>query len=181
MSAARIYVNISINGSISTYLVTAKSRIDPFETVSLPRLELCGSVLAAEMSEGIISKLAISTLEVFFWTDSTIVLSWLKKPPCSSSTFVANRVSAILGLVWVRNWFHVYTHHNPADLATRGLLSSELISSALQWSGSDCLRQSQSQWTTRLSNVSPLKHMVHIFTSLKTFWIPFLTSQGLFE
>ena len=56
----------------------------------------------------------------------------------------ANRVSAILALAGESNWFHVDTHSNPADLATRGLLPSDLRSNNLWWNGPDWLFQPQS-------------------------------------
>ena len=49
--AAAVYVWIATEDSISTVLLTAKSQVVPVKTVSLPRLELCGAVLAAEMAE----------------------------------------------------------------------------------------------------------------------------------
>ena len=130
---------------ISCHLLTAKSRVVPVKTISLPRLELCGTVLAAEMSESIIFKLEISSHNVFFWTDSTIVLAWMRKPRCSWSTLFAHRVSPIVALAAKFDWFHVYTHSNPADLVTRGLLPSDIISNYLWWDGPDWLLQPQSK------------------------------------
>ena len=143
--AATIYTRISVDNVISCHLLTAKSRVAPVKTISLPRLELCGAVLAAEMSESIISKLEVSGSETFFWTDSTIVLAWLRKPPCTWSTFVANRVSTISAITVRSDWFHVDTHSNPADLVTRGLLPSDIISNYLWWDGPDWLLQPQSK------------------------------------
>ena len=144
--ASAIYVRISTEESISTTLLTAKSRVAPVKTISLPRLELCGAVMSAEMAQNIISELRIPAYDTFFWTDSTIVLAWLQKPPCSWTTFVANRISTILDCVGQANWFHVETNFNPADLATRGVLPSNLQENSLWWEGPAWLRQPQSQW-----------------------------------
>lgn len=48
------------------------------------------------------------------------MLAWLSKPPCSWNTFVGNRVSEILDKVGNRNWQHVESKENPANVASRG-------------------------------------------------------------
>ncbi|XP_073811694.1 uncharacterized protein [Musca autumnalis] len=47
--AAALYVRIARGSSISTHLVYSKTRVAPVKTLSIPRLELCGAVLLAEM------------------------------------------------------------------------------------------------------------------------------------
>ena len=96
-------MRISTEDSTLTILLTANSRVAPVKTVSLPRLELCGAVVVAEMAENVVSELRVPNYDIFFWTDSTIVLAWLRKPPCTWSTFVANRVSSILQCVGQAN------------------------------------------------------------------------------
>ncbi len=55
------------------------------------------------------------------WTDSSIVLSWLRKPPHSiTEVFVRNRISTIQDSLPDSLWRHVPTKSNPADLASRG-------------------------------------------------------------
>lgn len=52
---ACIYVrSIGVNDHCTTRLLCAKSRITPLKTVSIPRLELCATVLLARMSRNII-------------------------------------------------------------------------------------------------------------------------------
>ena len=101
--ATDIYIRIRVSDSIHTYLLTAKSKVAPIKVVSLPRLELCGAVLMAEMADVILPELGIDQYDSFFWTDSTIVLACLRKSPCQWSTFVANRVSTILQCVGQAN------------------------------------------------------------------------------
>ncbi|XP_075167730.1 uncharacterized protein LOC142239861 [Haematobia irritans] len=84
----------------------------------------------------------------FFWTDSTIVLAWLKKPPCAWSTFVGNRVSEILENVGKDKWRHVDSKDNPADVASRGCTPSELQSHLLWWHGPQWLKLPRDRWPT---------------------------------
>ncbi|XP_068140333.1 uncharacterized protein [Drosophila tropicalis] len=77
-----------------------------------------------------------------FWTDSTIVLAWLNKPPCSWSIFVASICNSTSG----QSWSHVRSEDNPADLASRGVSAAKLSSSSLWWHGPDWLRRYPEYW-----------------------------------
>ena len=60
-------------------------------------------------------------------SDSQIVLSWLQQHPSRWKTFVANRTSAILECMSSKQWHFVNTKLNLAGIASRGILSNELI------------------------------------------------------
>ncbi|KAL0892704.1 hypothetical protein ABMA27_014422 [Loxostege sticticalis] len=72
---------------------------------------------------------------LYAWTDSTIVLAWLKGSPSRWATFVSNRISTILTILDIDQWGHVATDMNPADCASRGLKPEELKTHTLWWSG----------------------------------------------
>ncbi|XP_075150676.1 uncharacterized protein LOC142224775 [Haematobia irritans] len=133
--AAALYVRIKGETSTSVHLVCCKTKIAPLKTLSIPRLELCVATLLAEMIDSTIPQLKIPNYSIICWTDSTIVLSWLAKPPCFWSTFVANRVSKIIQVVNPSNWFHIRSECNPADLASRGVYPNDLQENQLWWHG----------------------------------------------
>ncbi|GFR10970.1 integrase catalytic domain-containing protein [Trichonephila clavata] len=64
-----------------------------------------------------------------FYTDSTIVLSWIGSHASRWKTFVANRVAKIQTLSSGTQWHNISGSANPADLATRGVSSSTLLTS----------------------------------------------------
>ncbi|GFU60872.1 integrase catalytic domain-containing protein [Trichonephila clavipes] len=70
------------------HLVSAKTRVAPITQLTIPRLELCGALLLAELISVIQKALRTKPAECFLWTDSTIVLSWLMKLPIKENIFV---------------------------------------------------------------------------------------------
>ncbi|XP_065362180.1 uncharacterized protein LOC135955751 [Calliphora vicina] len=150
--AATLYLRAENFGYVSSHLLVAKTKVAPVKFVSLPRKELCGAELMATMIESIQSQLDLKNLKLFLWTDSTIVLAWLQKPPNRWKTFVENRVSSIIEKVGSQSWSHVDSKNNPADLATRGLTVSQLASNDLWWHGPSWLSCPRNQWPTNSSS-----------------------------
>ncbi|XP_059225803.1 uncharacterized protein LOC131997935 [Stomoxys calcitrans] len=145
--AAVIYSRVEDESRhVSVNLLTSKSRVAPVKCLSIPKLELLGATLLAEVVESVIPSMNLPSYEIFKWTDSTIVLAWLRKPACNWKTFVANRVSTISSKVGIDNWFHVDTLFNPADLASRGVYPKDLIENNLWWCGPKWLSESRNSW-----------------------------------
>ncbi|XP_075150882.1 uncharacterized protein LOC142224991 [Haematobia irritans] len=147
--AAAVYASVTVEGKTSIYLLVAKSRVAPIKKLSLPRLELCGALLLSEVLQAVLPQFKVPNNSVYLWSDSTIVLAWLKKPSHNWATFVANRVAKIQERV-EGQWRHVSTHDNPADLATRGLSPLELKENDLWWQGPHWLKKEKSFWPTHV-------------------------------
>mgnify|MGYP003440257003 FL=1 len=89
--AAALYVRaVSSPFEIKTHLFASKTKVAPVKFETLPRLELCGAALMAKMVDSLNSQLKFPKEKIYLWTDSTIVLAWLKKESCDLPTFVAN-------------------------------------------------------------------------------------------
>ena len=80
--------------------------------------------------------------ETYCWTDSQIVLYWIKSIPSKWKTFVANRVSEIQTLTSPKSWFHCPGKSNPADILSRGVLGEQLLSHKMWLNGPEWLHVS---------------------------------------
>lgn len=132
---ACIYVKNIMTNSIQVHLLTAKSRVAPVKSISLPRLELCAAVLLAELLDRVRNILSVNFNDVYLWSDSTITLAWIKGSPSRWHTFVANRVSKIQSITDANQWHHVKSKENPSDLISRGVKPENLVNCKLWWNG----------------------------------------------
>ncbi|XP_072159645.1 uncharacterized protein [Bemisia tabaci] len=104
--AAAVYVRSEAENAVKVSLLASKSRIAPCKTISIPRLELCGaqllSTLLIHLKEQLSDVMEIHNIVAF--TDSQVVLDWIKTLPCKLKTFEANRVTYILERLEPSTW-----------------------------------------------------------------------------
>ena len=111
---AIIYVRtLHSDASISMEIVVAKAKVTPKKMVAnsrsrleltIPCLELLAAHLLSQLMSTTAASLKISEEGIYCWTDSQIVLAWLKKPPEKVDTFVKNRTCKILQAVPEGRW-----------------------------------------------------------------------------
>ena len=99
------------------------------------------AVVAARLSVILEKELHLSNIQHFYWTDSQIVLGYLRNDSKRFKIFVANRVQEIQNSSTASQWRHIPGHDNPADLASRGVNSDKLVNSSLWFHGPSFLHQ----------------------------------------
>ncbi|GFU21132.1 integrase catalytic domain-containing protein [Trichonephila clavipes] len=137
---AAAYVKVRKQNEVLVNLITSKTRVALLKAVTLPRLELLGALVAARLSsrvQEIVRKK--KECKVFHWTNSKIVLFWIKGSSKRWKQFVANRVQEISKLTDPDSWFHCSGQDNPSDFLSRGLSVDTLISNKW-WTGPAFLR-----------------------------------------
>ena len=176
--AAVIYLRMmDLDGGIQVSLVTSKTKVAPIKRLTIPRLELCGAYLLAQLLYHVQQVFNLSLDQIYAWTDSTIVLSWLIGNPRRFNTYVANRVSYIVELIAPNHWNHVHGTDNPADCASRGLFPVELLEHQLWWNGPNWLTQPPTAWPhqsdlPRIETTEERVCTLHILTHNKVPIIP---------
>eukprot|EP00102_Acyrthosiphon_pisum_P015224 XP_008185677.1 PREDICTED: uncharacterized protein LOC103310152 [Acyrthosiphon pisum] len=154
--AVVVYIRLEYPSKSSTvHLITAKSKVAPLksgnidESLSIPRLELCGALLLAQTLHRIQQTLAkiVNISAMHAWTDSTVVLAWITAHQIQFKVFVTNQLNKIAELIPSYTWRHVSTLDNPADC--------EALSHHLYWTGPKFLRQPVNGWSSTGCNVMP--------------------------
>lgn len=108
IAAAAYLKSTTSDGQTSVRFIMGKSKLAPIKGHTVPRLELCASVLAIEIAEIIASQLDFGTDRMFFHTDSTVVLGYITNTSRRFYKCVSNRVERILSLISVSVEFCLY-------------------------------------------------------------------------
>lgn len=116
-------------------LVISRARVVPIKTVTLPRLELLAATLSVRLMDHVRNALNVSAeVSRFYWTNSKVVLAWIRGSTSRWKPFVENRVVEIQRLSEPSTWRHCPGQSNAADLLSRPHGAEALINS-LWWGG----------------------------------------------
>ncbi|GFT50469.1 uncharacterized protein TNCV_550911 [Trichonephila clavipes] len=105
---AAVYVKVKKkHNEVLVNLITSKTRVAPLKAFTLPRLEILGALVAARLSsrvQEIIRKK--KECQLFHWTESKIVLFWIKGSSKRWKQFVDYSVQEITKLTDPDSWFY---------------------------------------------------------------------------
>ena len=115
-----VYLRLKdLAGHIWCSFVIGRARVGPLKSISIPRLELTAATFAIRLRQAVTSALSVEFNRVVMWTDSTVVLRYIRNDSLKLQTFVANRVAIIKDGSEVKDWRFVDGDLNPADDASR--------------------------------------------------------------
>ena len=129
-------------------LVIAKTKVAPIKRLTFARVELCGATILAKLINHTAHILATPDKDLFGWTNSVMILSWLRSNHNRFKTLVDNSVAQISKLIPPTCWRHVNSKDNPADCASSGKFPAKLTqhTCTLWWHGPTWLQAPESNW-----------------------------------
>ena len=134
------------DGSVSTNIVAAKTRVSPNIATSIPRLEMMCAIAGVRLTTRISEIFGVTLNKSTFWSDSVIVLWWVRGRSRNFKPFVANRIGEIQTSTDPKQWRYVPTSVSPADMLSRGMHANELAKCDSWWRGSAYLQESDDTW-----------------------------------
>ena len=149
------YLRITdVDGKVKSNILLAKVRLVPLKQNSLktiPRIELNAAKLAVILYKKIEVESNFKFSKVHFWSDSSIVLSYIYAEDTRFHRFVMNRVAFIRSHTETAQWHHVPGNSNPADLISRGSDVCSFIANQMWLCGPKFLSQSSENWPANVS------------------------------
>ncbi|GFQ91424.1 integrase catalytic domain-containing protein [Trichonephila clavata] len=150
--AACVFLRIECDNKVKIKLVQAKSRVAPLKKdpitktkneMSIPKLELLAAVIGTRLVQSVKTSLNIHSIQTFYWTDSKVVLCWIKNSG-TWKTFVRNRIKEIHSSSSKEDWYYVPSQMDAADIASRGC-NAQTLFSLCWWEGPIWLKN-RSSW-----------------------------------
>ncbi|KAM4036393.1 uncharacterized protein ACNLHF_015326 [Anomaloglossus baeobatrachus] len=120
----------SLTGQNYVGFVFGKAKLAPKPDHTIPRLELCGTVLAVEIADFIRQELCVKIDEVQYYTDSKVILGYIYNQSRRFYVYVSNRIERIRRSSKPEQWRYVPSELNPADHATRPMSISYFANSS---------------------------------------------------
>ena len=151
------------DGTVSTRLVAAKSRLAPLKAMSIPRLELMGALTGLRLTLKICAALEIPRNKATFWVDSINVGFWVQGQSRNFKPFVSHRIGEINDESSPDQWRYVPTKLNPANQGTRGASVQELVKDDCRWYGPPFLKSREDEWPERKFGKAPEAYKEVIF------------------
>lgn len=118
---AVLYIRAIVEDHIYVNILCSKSRLVPLnKSLTIPRLELNSALLLCNVTNTVYHNFKLKLDKVVLYSDSNIVLAWIKSNPLKLNPYVANRVTKIQELTYNFSWLYINTKTNPADYLSRG-------------------------------------------------------------
>lgn len=133
-------------GGYDVNILAAKNRIAPIRQITIPRMELCGAVLACRLRHCIETESKYQFKAIIHIVDSMIVRSQIQKESHGFKTFVASRIAEIQDKTITTDWFWVESRHNAADLVTKPHESCVIDRNSVWCKGPEFLYTPFAEW-----------------------------------
>ena len=135
------------SGEYVSQLVAAKARVTPLERYTAPRSEMQSGVFGVRLAKTITESCNLKFEETVHISDSKCTIATINNDTSELKEFFGNRALEIIKHSEPKQWHHVKSEENIADLGTRANASIEDIAADSPWQlGPDWLKLQRDQW-----------------------------------
>ena len=119
----------------------------PKKFVLISRLELIAAALSVKVANFVKKELRIHCFREKYWSDSKVVLGYIRSDTKKFKVFVADRIQQIQEHSDVEQWRYVPTRINPVNHASRGLSTASFHGKSSRWfAGPEFLGTPEDRW-----------------------------------
>ena len=126
ISAVQYLRGIDTCDQVQVGFLCGKSKVALQHGHTIPRLELCAAQLAVELADTVVEQLDMKEEQVYYYTESKVVLGYLYNEQRRFYIYVANRVARIRQSSSHTQWHFLPTDENPADQGTRPVPADQM-------------------------------------------------------
>ncbi|XP_068749219.1 uncharacterized protein [Montipora capricornis] len=143
--------------------------------MSIPRCELTAAVISVNVASMLSKELNNKDPIEVFYTNSSVVLSYIRNEARRFHTYVENRVQHIHDRSNPQQWHHVASPNDPADIASRGTIAKQLAEHEIWFKGPGFL------WDSNVTvvNKSPVPQLDREDAKIKKVKAAVLISNGV--
>jgi len=127
-------------------LACSKNTLAQVKKITLPRLELLAALVWARILHYVCWETGLDIRNATLWTDTMVVLSWIRSNPGRWKTFVCSRVREIQTYTTPRQWKHCPGEYNPTDYLSRRVNADQLNNLDTWWRGPAWLSKDVEFW-----------------------------------
>ena len=160
---AAVYMRVEYESAVQCQLVSSKTRVAPLAKQTIPLLELLSNLTASKLLKSVSQALEGMRIDnVFNWTDSMISLCWITNTDKENKQFVENRVTEIRRNSPPEQWRYCPTAENPADIASRGIKTTELKECKLWLHRPEFLSKDSEYWPVQPASVQAREELCEL-------------------
>ena len=118
--------SVTPDGEVRMSFISVLSKLAPRTATTIPRLELCAALLACPYALSVVKDLGITFDRTSLYSDSMVVLGYLRNTVKCSAKYITRRVEAILKSYPEKHWQYVGTSEKPCGSLYQAHISNRV-------------------------------------------------------
>ena len=124
-----------------------KAPVAPIKYIMIPRIEFVAATLSVKISALLQKELQLFNVKETLWTDSEVVLGYIRNESRKLKVLLANRTEMIRNQTDIHQWHYVVTKNSPEDYSSRGIDVANDQAVQKWFRGPSFLLKPEAEWT----------------------------------